>query len=45
MIVFSKILRRTHLYLALFLTPWVLMYAVSTLARNSGFNPAGQFRL
>jgi hypothetical protein len=31
---FSKIVRRTHLYLALFLAPWVLMYAVSTLAMN-----------
>ena len=34
MIVFSKVLRRTHLYLALFLTPWVLMYAVSTFVMN-----------
>jgi hypothetical protein len=31
---FSKLLRRTHLYLALFLTPWILMYAVSTLVMN-----------
>lgn len=31
---FSKVLRRTHMYLALFLTPWVLMYALSTLAMN-----------
>jgi hypothetical protein len=29
---FSKFVRRTHMYLALFLTPWVLMYALSTLA-------------
>lgn len=34
MIVFSKILRRTHLYLALFLTPWVLMYTLSTFVMN-----------
>lgn len=31
---FSKLLRRTHMYLALFLTPWVLLYTVSTLAMN-----------
>ena len=31
---FSKIVRRTHMYLALFLTPWVLMYALSTMAMN-----------
>jgi len=30
----SKVLRRTHMYLALFLFPWVLMYALSTLAMN-----------
>lgn len=30
----SKIIRRTHMYLALFLTPWVLMYALSTMAMN-----------
>jgi hypothetical protein len=30
----SKIVRRTHMYLALFLTPWVLMYALSTTAMN-----------
>jgi len=31
---FSKLLRRTHLYLALFLTPWILMYAASTFVMN-----------
>lgn len=31
---FSKVLRRTHMYLALFLGPWVVMYAVSTMAMN-----------
>ena len=31
---FSKIIRRTHMYLALFLTPWVVMYALSTMAMN-----------
>lgn len=31
---FSKLVRRTHLYLALFLAPWMLMYALSTIAMN-----------
>jgi hypothetical protein len=31
---FSKIVRRTHMYLALFLTPWVLAYAASTMVMN-----------
>jgi hypothetical protein len=31
---FSKLVRRTHLFLALFLTPWVLMYALSTIAMH-----------
>jgi len=30
----STIVRRTHMYLALFLVPWVLMYAISTIAMN-----------
>lgn len=30
----SLIIRRTHMYLALFLAPWVLMYALSTMAMN-----------
>ena len=30
----SLIIRRVHLYLALFLTPWMLMYAFSTAAMN-----------
>jgi hypothetical protein len=30
----SKFVRRTHMYLALFLFPWMLMYAVSTMAMN-----------
>lgn len=29
---FSKFVRRSHMYLALFLTPSILMYALSTLA-------------
>ncbi len=30
----SLLLRRIHMYLALFLAPWVLMYAVSTAVMN-----------
>jgi hypothetical protein len=30
----SKTIRRTHLYLALFLGPWILMYSASTLVMN-----------
>ncbi len=30
----SKLIRRTHMYLALFLGPWVLMYALSTFVMN-----------
>jgi hypothetical protein len=31
---FSLFLRRSHMYVALFLTPWMTMYAVSTLVFN-----------
>jgi len=31
---FAKQIRRIHMYLALFLAPWVLMYALSTMAMN-----------
>lgn len=31
---FSRVLRRIHMYLALFLAPWMLMYALSTIAMN-----------
>lgn len=31
---FSKLVRRVHLYLGLFLTPWIAMYALSTIAMN-----------
>jgi hypothetical protein len=31
---FSRLVRRTHMYLALFLAPWMVMYAVSTLVMN-----------
>jgi hypothetical protein len=30
----SKTIRRVHMYMALFLVPWVLMYALSTMAMN-----------
>jgi hypothetical protein len=30
----SKLIRRVHMYLALFLVPWVLMYALSTFVMN-----------
>ncbi len=29
---FSRVVRRTHMYLALFLTPWMIVYAISTIA-------------
>ena len=31
---FTKLLRRIHLYAGLFLAPWVLMYALSTMVMN-----------
>jgi hypothetical protein len=31
---FSKIVRRSHMYLALALTPWILVYAASTIVMN-----------
>jgi hypothetical protein len=31
---FSKFVRRTHMYLALFLAPWMLGYALSTIVMN-----------
>jgi hypothetical protein len=31
---FSKFVRRTHMYLALFLTPWMVGYACSTIVMN-----------
>jgi hypothetical protein len=30
----SKVIRRIHMYLALFLSPWILMSALSTMAMN-----------
>ena len=31
---FSLLIRRAHMYVALFLVPWLLMYALSTAAMN-----------
>ena len=31
---FPKLVRRTHMYLALFLAPWMVGYALSTIAMN-----------
>jgi hypothetical protein len=31
---FSKLIRRVHMYLALFFMPWMLIYALSTIAMN-----------
>jgi hypothetical protein len=31
---FSKLIRRTHMYLALFLTPWLVIYAMSGFILN-----------
>src|SRR5690242_20277413 len=33
---FDKVNRRTHLYLGLFLTPWFLLYAASSVILNHG---------
>lgn len=30
----NKLIRRTHLYLAMFLMPWMVIYALSTIAMN-----------
>jgi hypothetical protein len=32
----SKLIRRAHLYLALFVTPWMIVYALSGLVLNHG---------
>lgn len=32
----SRLIRRTHMYLALFLTPWMIIYALSGLVLNHG---------
>src|SRR5215472_9366545 len=38
----SKLIRRIHMYLALFLAPWMTLYAVSTLVMNhTQFTGAG----
>ena len=45
---FSKLIRRTHMYLALFLTPWLIIYALSGLVLNHAklfLRPDGQLAL
>ena len=47
-IAWSKLIRRTHMYLALFLTPWMVVYALSSFIFNhhalfSGGKPLAQF--
>ncbi|MBL9199766.1 MAG: hypothetical protein JNL39_04625 [Opitutaceae bacterium] len=39
----SRLIRRTHMYLALFLTPWMIIYALSGLALNHGETVRGWF--
>ena len=34
----SSVIRRTHMYLALFLSPWVLTYALSTIVMNHRYS-------
>lgn len=41
----SKLIRRVHMYLALFLTPWMLMYALSTIAMNHRAVFIGEHRI
>jgi hypothetical protein len=46
----SKLIRRTHMYLALFLTPWMVVYALSSFIFNhhalfSGGKPLATFLL
>lgn len=44
---FSKFLRQTHMYLALFLAPWILLYTLSTIAmtHREAFSVNSQTRL
>lgn len=39
----SRLIRRTHMYLALFLTPWMIIYALSGLVLNHGETVRGWF--
>ena len=44
----SKLIRRTHMYLALFLTPWLIIYALSGLVLNHAklfLRPDGQLAM
>ena len=40
----SNVLRRVHMYAALFLIPWVLVYAISTIAMNHNSHFSGPFQ-
>lgn len=49
-IAWSKLIRRTHMYLALSLTPWMVVYALSSFIFNhhalfSGGKPSATFLL
>lgn len=39
----SRVIRRTHLYLALFVTPWMIVYALSGLVLNHGETVRGWY--
>ncbi len=41
----SRVIRRTHMYLALFLAPWVLAYALSTIVMNHSLVEPVHFEL
>jgi hypothetical protein len=42
---FSKLIRRTHMYLALFLAPWMLAYALSTIVMSHALTAPATFSL
>jgi hypothetical protein len=41
----TRLVRRIHMYLALFLAPWMLMYAASTVIMNHGRTASPAFEL
>jgi hypothetical protein len=41
----SRIIRRTHMYLALFLAPWLVLYALSTIVMSHGWVAPMSFEL
>jgi hypothetical protein len=42
---FSRLVRRTHMYLALFLAPWMVLYALSTVVMSHGWVAPVAFEL